>query len=252
MFKKVAMIVFLVLLVSSVFSIRLVDPISKTLYGDGYLGSVVPGSELELIFSKEFGRFSEFEVTTPLPSEFDVRVEDYLESIKVFINVPKNVVLTDYYFEIEMTGREIESARVYFIVKEDLLKSSLNNYYSESFVGSLANYEFSLINNSHADATYSIKPKLPFNWLEKSEYIVEVPKNSIVKKTISINPRVSGEKTFRVLVEHTNGEKEFSLFVNTKPTITGKARAVLNGFPFYSISLASGYFFNSTLAFFFN
>jgi hypothetical protein len=252
MFKKVAIIVFLILLVTSTFSIRLVDPISKTLTGDDYVGSVAKGTELELIFSKEFGRFNDIEITKELPKNFDIRVEDYLESIKVFVNVPKEAINSEYFFEVTLIGRDEESARIYFIVEEGLFRSSLNNYYASTNALSEANYEFSLINNSEADVNFVIDLKLPFSWVNKNEKVVFVPRNSVVKETISIFPQVSGEKTFKVLIKNPDEEKEFSLFVDANPTIFSKLKSSLNGFPFYSISQAPSFFFNSTIASFFN
>ncbi len=252
MFKKLVVLVLLICLISTAFSIRLVDPISKTLNNNDYIGSVVPGSELELIFSKEFGRFSSLELKTQLPQSFKVRTEDYLESIKMFIIIPEDALMSEYYFEVRMTGRDEESARVYFIVADNLLDSSVNNYFSESYVGQNAGYEFSLINNSHADTVFTITPKVPFSWINESKKTIVVPKKTVLKEKIFINPQFAGNQNFNIVVESFEGKKEFSVLLIAKPTLVGKNKVFFNGLPFYSISLAPSYFFNSLIANFFN
>lgn len=252
MFKKAIVLFFLILLFSGALSIRLVDPISKTLSNNDYVGSVVRGSELELIFSKEFGRFSSLELVTGLPDEFNVRKQDYLESIKLFIDVPKNALKSEYYFEIELTGRDSKLVRLYFIVEDNLLDSSINNYFSKSYVGEKASYEFSLINNSHADVNFIISSNLPFSWNEELKKEVVVPKRSIVKEELVIYPQFATSKNFNFMVSAVDYEKNFSVFLESKPTIIGKNNVFFNGLPFYSISLAPSYFFNSLISIFFN
>jgi len=252
MFKKLVVLVLLICLISSVFSIRLVDPISKTLGTNNYIGSVAAGSELELIFSKEFGRFSSLELKSQLPNNFKVEVKDYLESIKLFITIPRGALKTDYSFDILMTGREEESATVYFIVSDNLLDSSLNNYFSESYVGQAAEYEFSLINNSHADVEFTISPKVPFSWISETKQTIVVPRKSVLKQKVFVTPQFAGNQNFDIVVESVEGKKDFSVLLNAKPTLVGKNKVFFNGFPFYSISLAPSYFFNSLIANFFN
>lgn len=252
MFKKAIVLFFLILLFSGVFSIRLVEPLSKTLSNNDYVGSVVRGSELELIFSKEFGKFSSLKLLTNLPEDFVVRKQDYLESIKLFIEVPENALKSEYYFEIELIGRDSKSARLYFTVEDNLIDSSLNNYFSKSYVGEKAVYEFSLINNSHADAKFSISSNLPFSWVEELKKEVIVPKKSIVKKEFAVYPQFATNKNFLFTINAVDYKKDFSVFLESKPTIVGKNNVFFNGLPFYSISLAPSYFFNSLISVFFN
>ncbi len=56
MFKKLCILILVILLLNGVSSARLVDPISKELTQEEYVGSASPGSTLELIFSKELGK----------------------------------------------------------------------------------------------------------------------------------------------------------------------------------------------------
>jgi hypothetical protein len=258
MFKKAFILLVVLLIATTVSSARLVDPISKELVGNDYVGSVVPGSELELIFSKELGKFNSLELLETLPEYFDVRVEDYLESIKVFVLASPKTPLSTYEMELVLIGETEETISIYFIVEDNLLDVSLNNYSSETMVNSPANYEFSLINNSHGDIEFVLKPNLPDYWLVDSEQPgiyykkVFVPRKSIVKETLTIVPRISGARSFNTKILFGNSEKEFSLLVNAQPTLGGKFGAVLNGFPFYSVSLTPSYYLTGLLTLLFN
>ena len=87
MFKKLCIVILLLFLLNGVNSIRLIDPISTELTTDDYIGSASPGSTLELIFSKELGKFDSLKINSELPSGFDTKVRDYLETIKVLKKV---------------------------------------------------------------------------------------------------------------------------------------------------------------------
>ncbi|MFA6319387.1 MAG: hypothetical protein WCX66_00485, partial [archaeon] len=67
MFKKVFTLgLFLILFASFVFSVRLIDPLSKELTNnDSFVGSVSPGNKMELIFSKELtNKYQSLEVVS--------------------------------------------------------------------------------------------------------------------------------------------------------------------------------------------
>ncbi len=259
MFKKACFVVLLVLLCSTVFSVRLVDPISKDLSKDNFVGSFVPGSTLELIFSKELGKFDSLEFNSSLPKEFSVSVEDYLESIKVFISSDIKAIPSDYEFEVVLKGRTVEeSVDLYFLVEKRLLDVSLNNYSVQTLVGEKAEYEFSLINNSHADAEFKIQTSLPWYWLSNpastSMYkTIIVPKKSVVKEKLVVIPKTPGELYFTSkIIMNTSETKEFSHYLDSKPTLKSKFNSVLNGLPFYSISQLPSYFVTGLFSLLFN
>lgn len=248
MFKKLCIVVFLILLVSGVNSVRLVDPIAKEIVGEEYVGSVSPGSTLELIFSKELGKFDSLEINSKLPTGFESSVKDYLESIKVFVTVPDNAISDTYSMNLTMSGKNTEEINIYFVVEGELLDASLSNYSSEAYVSSPAQYTFTLINNSHADDEFSIEPALPWYWMNKKGLAgnsftdntikVMVPRKSIKEVTLTIYPQTHGEKIFDVaVVLNPKEEKKFSLKVNAKQTFKGKTQSIFYGLPFYSFSL---------------
>jgi len=248
MFKKLCIVLILLLLASSVYSVRLIDPISKEIDIEEYVGSVSPGSTLELIFSKELGKFDSLEINSTLPTGFKATVKDYLESIKVLVEVPNNAINDTYSMNLTISGKSTEEINIYFVVVDGLLDASLNNYSNETYVGSLADYTLTLINNSHADDEFSITTSLPWYWLTEkglsgdptkdNTINIIVPRKSTKEVTIKIYPPTFGEKIFNVVVNTTPKEKkEFSLKINAKQTFKTKTQNIFYGLPFYSFSL---------------
>ena len=227
---------------------RLIDPISKELIGEDYVGSVSPGSTIELIFSKELGKFNNLTVDSKLPNGFDAKVEDYIESVKLFISVPEDAIHDTYPIDITLTGKEVESANIYFVVGEGLLDASLNNYSSTTFVGEPAEYTFTLINNSHADEEFSLDAYLPWYWLNQkglggdpfqdNAQTITVSRKSTEEITLVVYPQTYGEKIFDVKIKLTpNEEKTFSLRTNSNQTFKSKTQNIFYGLPFYSFSV---------------
>jgi len=248
MFKKLCILLIILLLASGAYSARLVDPISKEIDTEEYVGSVSPGSTLELIFSKELGKFDSLEVNSKLPAGYKATVKDYLESIKVFVLVPDDAINDTYQMNLTLSGKVSEEIQIYFVVSDGLLDASLNNYSNEAYVGSLAEYDLTLINNSNADDEFIVSTSLPWYWLTEKGLAgnptkdntikVIVPRKSTKEITIKIFPQTFGEKIFDVTVDMTPREKkEFSLKINAKQTFKTKTQNIFFGIPFYSFSL---------------
>jgi hypothetical protein len=252
MFKKLCILIIVLFLLNSVNSARLIDPISKTIVDDEYVGSVSAGSTLELIFSKELGNFDSLTVDSKLPQGFNTTVKDYLESIKVFVEIPDNAINDSYSLQLTLNGKKTETINIYFVISDNLLDASLNNYASEVFVGERAEYTFTLINNSHADDEFSLSNSLPWYWLNESglsgdlaqENLLKimVPRKSTKEITLAIYPQTHGEKIFDAVVKLTpNEEKKFSLKVNSKQIFKTKTQSIFYGIPFYSFSLVPSF-----------
>ena len=124
MFKKLCILLIILLLASGAYSARLVDPISKEIDTEEYVGSVSPGSTLELIFSKELGKFDSLEVNSKLPAGYKATVKDYLESIKVFVLVPEDAINDTYQMNLTLSGKVSEEIQIYFVVSDGLLDAS--------------------------------------------------------------------------------------------------------------------------------
>ena len=252
MFKKLCIVILLLLLINSVNSVRLIDPISKEIVGEEYVGSVSPGSNLELIFSKELGKFDSLEINSQLPSGFEASVQDYLESIKVFVTIPDEAISDTYSMNLTLDGKSTEEIEIYFVVKEGLLDASLGNYSTEAYVSSPAEYTFTLINNSHADDEFSISSSLPWYWMDEKGLAgdafadntlkINVPRKSNKEVVITIYPQIHGEKIFDVAVGLSpKEEKKFSLKIDAKQTFKGKTQNIFYGLPFYSFSLVPSF-----------
>ena len=243
-----------------VFSVRLVDPISREITGDDFVGSVVQGNTLELLFSREFGSYDSLQITTKLPAGFSTKVVTDLEVIRVLITVPPNAQNGSYDFGVNLLGKNKKSeAKMYFIVDDSLVDASLNNYSSESFVDSESRYSFLLVNDSDADAKFTIENNLPWTWVVKDwvgcvncqnvKTEVVVGKNSSQSVELIVYPRVAGQSVFNATVTLSPSKtKEFSLLLSSNHTLKSRIESVLFGFPFYSFSLLPSISLNGLFA----
>ena len=96
MFKKALILVaFLVLLSSCVFSVRLIDPLSKELSSsDGFVGTVALGNTMEMIFSKELtNKYQSLEIESSSIKDLNYSIRYEKESIKLFVVIPKDAVV---------------------------------------------------------------------------------------------------------------------------------------------------------------
>jgi hypothetical protein len=245
MFKKACFVLVFLLFLSTVYGIRLVEPISKTLENGDFVGQIASGQELNLIVSKELGKFDSLEVKESLPSNFEIKQDDYLEYFLVHIKSDEKTLKTTYDLELTISGDGEESAKVYFLVDDSLLDLSFLNYSAEVPVDGKAKYEVLLINNSDADAEFEITPRVPWFWTNKKSIKVEVDKRSTKIAMIEIFPRMQGEHFFDVEAKTSDFSKKFTLFVDAKPTLNSKFSSAVNGFPVYSVSLLPSYLINS-------
>ncbi len=257
MFKKVLLLIFLIFLVSNVFSMRLVEPFSRELSDNDFVGSIVPGQSLELIFSKEFGRFESLEIVSFPSKNFSVSVIDSAESVKVIIDSDEKALITNHFFTVAMDGSSERIEReLFFSVDDSLLEASLLNFYSVTNVSERASYEFLLVNKSHADALFKVKINVPWYWLGDDffgkEYYSEVlvPKQSKQREVVNVFPRVQGTHYFdsEIILHTSTSSKKFSIEAFVEPTLVSKFGSSFYGLPFYSLSLYPSYFFMGLLA----
>jgi hypothetical protein len=260
MFKKAFILLAVLILASSAFSIRLIDPLSKeiTLTGENFVGTVSPGGTLELIFSKELtDKYESLDVVSVLPEGFksDVRVER--ESIKLFISVPANAVVGDYPLSLKLsgTGRVDDFSVNFSVVAGSTNVSPASAAVQETIVGKSVEYKLFFVNNTDSEAAFDISTDLRADWeqadlgsKEKVTKRVVVPKRQNLEETLVVYPRMQGKKEFKVKVDYENTSSVFSYEVDAKPTINSKFAAVTEGFPFFSFSLLPSYFINGILA----
>ncbi|HNV00992.1 MAG TPA: hypothetical protein PKK60_01035 [archaeon] len=260
MFKKALFLFFLILVLNSVFSLRLIGPVYTDLNGNDYVGSILPGSNLELTFSKQFDRYVSLELVSQLPSGFESKIVEEVDYSKILISSPKNAVLGKYPLTLEFIGeKESVVFQVYFLVEKDLLTVSSDNYFASSNVGEKAVYNFTFINNSHADVNFTIINELPWFWnsdsfFEQENVKVLVPSKSTKEGSLFIYPRKQGETIFNTTIffDNSSESRSFSLRLNATPSIKGKTESVFFGLPFYSFSLMPNYLINGLFSLYFN
>ena len=265
--KAAFILVLLLLLSTSVFAIRLIDPISKELSKDtpNYVGTVAVGNTIELIFSKELtDKYEELDLATVLPDGFSYNVKNDLESIKMFISVPADATVGDYALQVQLKGSaRNDTVPLYFTVvksianeKEYLLVSPSEIFRQETNVDGSAEYKLTLENRTDAQGNFTITTDLPSNWmnqnmLDNSKYskVVTVAKGQKAEEIIVIHPRLEGDRQFKVTVAYEDTSKEFGFEVKANPTLKSKLEASVYGMPFYSFSLMPSYFLSGLLSF---
>jgi len=265
MFKKSFLLLVLILLFSgSVFAVRLIDPLSKTLSLDetNFVGTVAVGNTIELIFSKELvDKYENLQLVTSLSTGFDYEVKVEMESLKMFIYVPENAPVGNYPFTVELSG-PVKSDKVplsFEVLKNALDVSPADISEASTNVNSIAEYNLFFINKSDSDAVFVVSTNLPNNWMnknplnnEKYSKQVVVPRRGNLQEKISVYPRLQGEKEFVVSIAFEDTSKEFAFKVNAKPTLKSKLETVMYGLPFYSFSMLPSYFINSLFSFYIN
>lgn len=260
MFKNALFLLFLVLLVSTVFSLRLIGPVYTDLKGNDYVGSILPGSNLELTFSKQFDRYVSLKLISQLPTGFEAKIIEEVDYSKLLISSPKNASIGEYPLTLEFIGeKESVTFKVYFLIEKDLLNVSSDNYFATSSVGEKAVYNFTLINNSYADVNFKITSELPWFWtadsfVKKEDVVVFVPLRSTKKGSLIVYPRKQGETIFNttILFDNSSENRTFSLRLNATPSIKGKIESIFFGLPFYSFSLMPNYLVNGLFSLYFN
>lgn len=260
MFKKAIILVLVLFLATSVFSVRLIDPISKDLSaGDNFVGVVAPGNTIELIFSKELiNPYENITLITPLPSGFSSDVKYEKESIKLFITVPKNASVGDYPLTVRLfgSGRD-DKVSIYFSVVSGSLEVSPSSAVEQKVpVDSPAEYKFFFVNNTDGSAVFTVSTSIPANWNQDNMFAtkqvqqnITVPKRQSLESSILVYPRLQGKTEFKATVYFENTSLPFSFIVNGTPTMKSKMDSVALGLPFYSFSMLPSYFVNGLASF---
>jgi len=262
MFKNAIILLLVLVLASSVFSARLIDPISKELSPtDNFVGTVAIGNTMELIFSKELSNpYESVEVVTPLPSGFATQIKYEMESIKLFVSVPKDAPLGDYPFTVRLSGssRDDKFGLFLTVVAGALDVSPSSVAENSALIGTPAEYSLFFVNNTDSSAVFTVDNSLPPNWNQQDLFAtkqvgkqVVVPKRQSLEEKVIVYPRLQGKKEFVSKISFENTSKDFSFVVNGLPTINSKMSAVSLGLPFYSFSMLPSYFVNGLAAFFF-
>jgi hypothetical protein len=261
MFKKAfTLAIFFILLTSLVFSVRLIDPLSKELSGsDSFVGTVAVGNTMEMIFSKELtNKYQSLEVLSSSIKDLKYSINYEKESIKLFVTVPKTADVERESMQLKFFGSSVSDIvdLELEVVSGVLGVSPVSTAEVNTFVDSKADYKLFFVNNTDSEAVFVISNDLPANWaspsmfeLNKSTKKVVVPKRSSLEESFSVYPRLEGSKEFKATVSFENTSKNFSFKVNASPTLKSKLSTVIYGLPFYSFSLLPSYFVNGLFSF---
>jgi hypothetical protein len=79
----------------------------------------LPGSSIELTFSKQFDRYVSLKLISQLPSGFESKIVEEVDYSKLYIFSPKNASLGEYPLTLEFVGeKESVVFQVYFLLKK--------------------------------------------------------------------------------------------------------------------------------------
>jgi hypothetical protein len=260
MFKNALFVLVFLAMLSAVFAVRLVEPIyQENLSSGDFVGSIMPGSTLELIFSKEFGKYDSLKLISSLPAGFEYNMLNETDYAKLSIISPSNAVAGEYPITVELSGpKQTDSLSVYFLVENGLLDVSLDNYSASAVVGEKASYNFTFLNNSHADVIFKVVPNIP-GYLRTSAFsiaetsmTITVPKKSSKSASLDIFPHMQGQKTFNTTVyfDNSSSKKTFSQRLDAMPSLKGKMQSMVYGVPFFSFSLLPSFLIDCLVSLF--
>lgn len=248
------------LMVSSVFAVRLIDPLSKELSSsDSFVGTVAAGNTMEMIFSKELtNKYQSLEIESFSLANLTYSVKYEKESIKLFITVPKTALPGVESIKAKFIGSSASDSidLTFEVVSGGLGVSPASTAQVDAFVGSGATFKLFFVNTTDSEAVFNIKTDLLANWFDSSPFTVKdktlrvvVPKRSSVEESFVVYPRLEGIKEFKATVSFENTSSDLSFNVNAKPTLKSKLETVVYGLPFYSFSLLPSYFLNGLISF---
>ena len=241
----------------------LVDPVVEKAKPNGVLdaGSISPGEEVELIFSRSsgYGRDVLWEQAflTLNGNTNGIRTTDSQKGSDSLITRIQTSPLTpegEYAFDVRMKGEagvlEDETYNVKLRVRKGLLKGSLSAEHVQGRVNEPINFTVLLVNDSSAPVQVRVQPALPAAW--SNPQLIDMKPHSFVNVPIQVTPRFAGPKTFDIEIirmdERTSVETlRASLVAN--PTLKDRYSAGLYGFPFFGISLVSHYLANAFFSF---
>jgi hypothetical protein len=264
MFKKALILALFLIFCCSVFSVRLIDPVSLVLSEDSkdLIGSVALGNKIELIFSKELvNKYTGIELLSVLPNGFSYSVEEEIDSIKLFVSVSKDAVVGYYPFKIKLIGPNGSDVVSFTLrVGSNLLDVSPSEIFEQAAsVDSPVVYKLAFSNRSDGDGLFVVSSDLPSNWLGEDIFskalfsrTIIVPRGKMVEESFTVYPRLQGEKQFNLIVDFEDTQRSFAFSVDAAPTLKSKLETVFYGLPFYSFSLLPDYFLGGLFSFFLN
>lgn len=261
MFKKAFILAaFLLLLSSCVFSVRLIDPLSKELSAsDSFVGTVAIGNTMEMIFSKELtNKYQSLEIESSSIKDLNYVIKYEKESIKLFVVIPMDSPVGMESIKVKFLGSSVSDSLdlTLEVVSGFLNASPASNAEVTTYVDSGATFKLFFVNNTDSDAVFTVETNLPANWFEASAFAVNknnlrvvVLKRSSLEQSFLVFPRLEGSKEFKAIVSFEDTSSDFSFKVNALPTLKSKLSTVIYGLPFYSFSLLPSYFLNGLISF---
>jgi hypothetical protein len=220
------------------------------------IGKTQPGETIELIISADSSYGSEAPWEQAV---FDWSMKDGIfvensavgtKSLITTIHTSADTPIGMYRVPLIMVGKkevlENEEYVIQFGVEKNLVQGSISKAQVEGAVNQPLSFRVLLVNDSSASAKIKVIPGLPASWSREKK--ITIKPLSFETTTITVVPRFAGKKTFDIRIFHENIGQEVSTLEGTltaNPSFKDRYAAGFFGFPFYTISIVSGYLTNA-------
>lgn len=258
MLKRVFVLFALLLLCGAASaSVHMLSPVDSIVPDGGTisLGSIARGEAVDIIIDKKAGAeplYDRINIEIELPKgwAFAPRVED--RTLVVTVSVSNNAEEATQNIPIKIWNSAAPEAAneitAMLYVKKNLTTVDVKGLAKETIVGEAVNYDFILINDSVAPHRIIITSDMPVYWFETREIVLKPKQKTEV--SIPLIPHAYGIRDFTIQVRSMQNDTKylFNARVYAKTTLSGKFRAPMYGFPFFSLSLSPQLLLNAFIS----
>jgi|GEM_PF-3559750 len=212
---------------------------------------VQPGETVKFVFDRKSDSqiWDSISVSTSWP--YSSQVLD--KTINLYLTVPASETTALQNIKITLkdnrTGVE-ESYNLTIYIRDDLVRAGITNSYGDCNVGSIAEFELSLVNDSWAEHKLRIESSLPETWFGARSILLGPKETKIIK--LPVNAFTPGYKKFSFYVRSELFERQFAELpasMKIYPSLKSKYTTAFYSMPFFSLSLLPSYLLNAFLSF---
>jgi len=259
LFKKLGVLVFLLLLANSCFAaIFIVEPVDRKVQNGQSvaLGKMARGETVRLIVRKKSDSAVEWDSISVeqelLPKGWNFESSETDKTLIALISSPADAEISTQRigFTVGNKSQPLFSETFYgsISVREKLLTVTVENLNQEALVGQTAQFKLIANNDSIAEHKLLVKSDLPSYWFESRS--ITIPALSKEEVDLNVGALAYGQRQFRFTVSSLQNDTSFQFpaSLSVKPTLRAKFFSGFIGLPFYSPSLFSQYLFLGFLA----
>lgn len=251
------MLLLLVFLLDAHASIFLVEPFERTLENNDFIdfGKIAQGETLGVVVQKKSAMDFEWKQLTieqALPEGWGYKTVETDKTLIAMVSIPRNAEesIQKISFAVESgTSSFVKgSFSAYLVVKNNLLKASMEGLKQDVVVGETVLFKVLLNNESIAEHKVVISSTLPDYWFMPIE--ITVPALKTIDLNLSVGPYTYGVKnfSFNISSQLNDFSQEFPAELRVFSTLRGGFTSALYGFPFFTPSFLPHFIINAFLA----